>query len=178
MGDSGAQSSADSVTDERGLSTTEGEEVEAVAEESSLPPVGSFDPEAPGFDLFDPCTEISEESLQRAELGPPEEFLTPTVVHKACSFDDHSNSGEFVSVIVSAISVPLAEFPNNFQDIEGVELPGSNWRAMRMAGENEGICQTSVQTTEGTISVELVEPTRAVETRAICEHGFEILNKF
>lgn len=55
MGDSDAQVSPNSATDERGLSTAKGEEVEVVAEESSLPPVGSFDPEAPDFDLFDPA---------------------------------------------------------------------------------------------------------------------------
>ncbi len=176
MGDSDAQVSPNSATDERGLSTAKGEEVEVVAEESSLPPVGSFDPEAPDFDLFDPCTEISEESLRRAELGPPEEFLTPTAVHKACSFDDYKNSGEFISVVISAITVPLLELPTGFQDVEGGELPGSNWRIMRMAGESERVCQASVQTTKGTVNVELVEPRRTVEAHEICEHGIEILN--
>ena len=169
MGDSDAQVSPNSATDERGLSTAKGEEVEVVAEESSLPPVGSFDPEAPDFDLFDPCTEISEESLRRAELGPPEEFLTPTAVH-------YKNSGEFISFVISDITVPLLELPTGFQDVEGGELPGSNWRLMRIAGESERVCQASVQTTKGTVSVELVEPRRTVEAHEICEHGIEILN--
>ena len=76
MGDSDAQVSPDSATDERGLNTAKGEEVEVVAEESSLPPVGGFDYAAPDFDLFDPCTEISEESRGRAQRGRPELILS------------------------------------------------------------------------------------------------------
>ena len=52
MGDSDAQVSPNSATDERGLNTAKGEEVEVVAEESSLPPVGGFDYAAPDFDLL------------------------------------------------------------------------------------------------------------------------------
>ena len=175
MGDSDAQVSPNSATDERGLSTAKGEEVEVVAEESSLPPVGSFDPEAPDFDLFDPCTEISEESLRRAELGRPEEFLTPTKLDMACRFDDYGHSGVFVSVNIVSTVVSLDDLPSNFVDVPGVAVPDRNWKAFRLAGETETTCRAAVQTQQGTIAVDLYEPTGAVSPSEICEHGFDIL---
>lgn len=51
-----------------------------------LPPLGEFDPTQPGFQVFDPCVEISEAKLQ--ELGL-ERYEDPDIAesgHKGCSY--------------------------------------------------------------------------------------------
>ena len=51
-----------------------------------LPPLGEFDPAQPGFQVFDPCTEISEDQLQ--DLGL-ERYGDPDIIEagqKGCSY--------------------------------------------------------------------------------------------
>ena len=51
-----------------------------------LPPLGEFDPAQPGFQVFDPCTEISQDQLQ--DLGL-ERYGNPDIIEagqKGCSY--------------------------------------------------------------------------------------------
>lgn len=169
---------ADSANGQRGLSTDGQSESSTEHVETSLPPVGDFDPNDPDFVLFDPCNEISEASLQRAELGPPKEFLTPTSKHMACSFEDLSGVDGYNNIIVNSADWSPEELNGEaFKAIQGDlgVLDGARIEAFRLSSDEESKCQPAVETVRGTVFLNVIKHSGETKGNEACLHGARIL---
>ena len=177
---SDAHVGADSANGQRGLSTDGRSESSTEHVETSLPPVGDFDPNDPDFVLFDPCNEISEASLQRAELGPPKEFLTPTTKSMACSFEDLSGDDGYVNVIVSASDGHIDQlFGHDTEEVDGDFgfIDDRRIRVVRMESDSDSVCQPAVETVSGTVYLVVIDHSYKRATTEVCNHGSTVLKK-
>ena len=97
---SGHRSNVDDADDDRGESALAADEKDAEGaghpgeagatgtgkSSGVLPPLGEFDPADPNFELFDPCTEITNVQLQQHGLERYEGQSVARSGHKICSF--------------------------------------------------------------------------------------------
>ena len=92
-----------------------------------LPPLGEFDPADPNFELFDPCTEITNVQLQQHGLERYEGQSVARSGHKICSFKRVSEEivlsigSTYKSFDVSRVNPDLV-VDNSDEELDGVVI--------------------------------------------------------
>ena len=113
-----------------------------------LPPLGEFDATQPGFEVFDPCTEITNAQLHEHGLvryGEPD-FVKSG--HKGCSFKTVSGNTEFS---ITAFYKKLRVSPELLAEPREKRNDG----VVLSRGEvfSDSMCRASASTTRGVITV-------------------------
>lgn len=116
-----------------------------------LPPLGEFDPTQPGFQVFDPCVEISEAKLQELGLERYEEPDIAESGHKGCSYKAIS---EETVLSISSTYEPFDDSkvnPNLVVETTDSELSG----VVIQRGEifPELACSATLSTVRGVVTV-------------------------
>ncbi|MEX3626582.1 DUF3558 family protein [Corynebacterium sp. LK2514] len=127
---------------------------------SLLPPLGEPDAMDPGFELFKPCQEITQEEFTEAGFGKPEEGYWGELV---CSFVE----GEERDVVVTLAS---QEFSPQNKEMKDEEVDGLYLETSEESAGNS--CIAYLDTIGGTIV--LVRTSLEKETTAQACEGAEV----
>lgn len=143
-----------------------------------LPPLGDFDRSAPGFRVFDPCTEIPGEVFSDLGVemtsGPLRESG-----YRSCQFSAQSRAvGSRAYLVLESQDYTLEQiqelYPDKYSGLVGI--PGEIYTA-----EDTFIrgvtCSSYVQTVQGLVSVSWTESTASVSMRDKCQSSADFLSK-
>ena len=143
-----------------------------------LPPLGGFDRSVPGFQVFDPCTEIPGEVFSQLGLELTSRPLRESG-YRSCRFSTLSRNGvSRAFLVLESQDYSLEQiqelYPNKYSGLVGI--PGEIYTV-----EDTFIrgvtCSSYVQTVQGLISVSWTESAAAVSMRDKCQSSAEFLSK-
>ncbi|WP_046453290.1 hypothetical protein [Corynebacterium camporealensis] len=131
-----------------------------------LPPLGPFDPTAPDFELFDPCTEIPQEVFDELNLERVEEGLDLESV-KNCTFS--MTDGPFVMGL-SGLAVDLetvaAQAIGDRIILDDAVTPHSMFH--QIDPEKGFHCAMHTETSRGTLMLSIGSFSEKIEGAAVC----------
>lgn len=135
-----------------------------------LPPLGEFDATQPGFEVFDPCTEITNAQLHEHGL---ERYGEPDFVksgHKGCSFKTVSGNTEFS---ITAFYKKLRVSPELLAEPREKRNDG----VVLSRGEvfSDSMCRASASTTRGVITVTVSDFSADADT--ICHRADKLFDE-
>ena len=134
-----------------------------------LPPLGEFDPAQPGFQVFDPCTEISEAQLQERKI---ERFGEPDFLesgHKGCSYKAFPEGTEFS---ITAFREQVDSKPELLVQIKEEQEAG----VVLSRGEvfSDSMCRASASTVRGVVTITVSDFSSNIDQ--ICYRANELFN--
>lgn len=135
-----------------------------------LPPLGEFDPAQPGFQVFDPCTEISEAQLKERKI---ERFGKPDFVesgHKGCSYKAFPEGTEFS---ITAFREQVDSKPELLVQIKEKQEAG----VVISRGEvfSNSMCRASASTVRGVVTLTVSDFSSNIDQ--ICYRANELFNE-
>lgn len=135
-----------------------------------LPKPGPFDPTAPGFELFDPCSEIPDWMLVKAGIGE----LLETGNDQNCSFAGTGSDAEFRIIGLSASKSSLSELKES-RETRAVDLGEFSQPLVAFQGIfGDMFCTVSGETQRGTITVSLYDQ-RIQNENDLCKGAAKVL---
>ncbi|MDU2586872.1 MAG: hypothetical protein E7C83_07005 [Corynebacterium sp.] len=142
----------------------------APATSGVLPPLGEFDPAQPGFQVFDPCTEISEAQLKERKI---ERFGEPDFVesgHKGCSYKAFPEGTEFS---ITAFREQVDSKPELLVQIKEKQEAG----VVISRGEvfSNSMCRASASTVRGVVTLTVSDFSSNIDQ--ICYRANELFNE-
>lgn len=140
-----------------------------------LPPLGEFDRTAPGFQVFDPCTEIPDESLSELRLQMTSEPERETG-YRSCFFSTDLGNGREAAIALGAQHEEMesirALYPTPFLPIDKA---GEEIYTVEDTFMKDTTCTSYVETTRGVVSVAWTELTSGVSMAEKCEQSRKLL---
>lgn len=140
-----------------------------------LPPLGEFDRTVPGFQVFDPCTEIPDEALSELRLQMTSEPERETG-YRSCFFSKDLGNGREAAVALGAQHEEMdsirALYPMPFLPMDKA---GEEIYTVEDTFTKDTTCTSYVETIRGVVSVAWTELTSGVSMSEKCEQSRKLL---
>ncbi len=145
------------------------------AGEGVLPPLGEFDRTVPGFQVFDPCTEIPTETFSNLKLymtSAPERQTG----YRSCFFSKNLGNGREAAVALGSQDERLdsirAIYP---QAIQPMDDAGGDFYTVEDTFMRGLTCTSYVETIRGVVSIAWTELASEVSMAEKCEQSRKLL---
>ncbi|MEJ5996701.1 DUF3558 domain-containing protein [Corynebacterium sp. H130] len=139
----------------------------------------TFDPKDPNFKLFDPCTELSEETFRQAGLGKRSRIgSNANDPYFLCGFQTAPEAPFFgsVSVVMNKVNLETVE-RNRYVISKDVDSKIPGVYQYRFDETKIHDCSSVAQTTNGQLEVMIGDLDKIATPNEVCDASLEILEK-